>query len=459
MSKFIGNKQFYKMLFAIVMPIVLQQFITQFVGLLDNLMVGQVGTSEMTGVSLANQLLFVFNLGVFGSLSGVSIFATQYFGAKNKEKYQEAFRFKWILTCIIFLITTTIFILFSEQLLSIFINSQEGEDANPELVLLHGKQYLWIMLIGNFAFIIKEIYASSLREMKETFVPMISGIIAIFVNLVFNYLLIFGKLGFPTLGVEGAAIATVTSRFVEMFVIIIYVQIKKEKFNYFKKIFIGKVHFSFVKRVIPKTLLLLTNEVLWALGLTLILSCYGIRGLDFVASFNICNTINNVFITVGTSLGNATAIILGNKIGKNDVVGAKEDSYKILFFSVVVSIFFTLIMVLTSRALPNLYNTTESIKNVATNLILIAAILLPLHSFNTCCYFTLRSGGRIFITILFDSVFVLLVRLPLAFVLAKYTSLNIYFVFACVTGIDILKVFIGYILVDKGIWLKSLVEN
>lgn len=457
MKKFIGNKSFYKMLFAIVMPIVLQQFITQFVGLLDNLMVGQVGTSEMTGVSLANQLLFVFNLGVFGSLSGVSIFATQYYGAKNKDGYQESFRFKWIITCIIFLITTSIFLLFSEQLLSIFINSQEGEDANPALVLLHGKQYLWIMLVGNLAFVIKEIYASSLREMKETFVPMISGVIAILVNLVFNYLLIFGKFGFPTLGIEGAAIATVISRFVEMFVIIIYVQIKKEKFNYFKGIFKGKVHFSFVKKVMPKTLLLLTNEVLWALGLTLILSCYGIRGLDFVASFNICNTINNVFITVGTSLGNATAIILGNKIGKNDIEGAKSDSYKILFFALVVSLVFTGVMIITSKALPNLYNTTDSIKQVATNLIVIAAILLPLHSFNTCCYFTLRSGGRILITILFDSVFVLLIRLPLAFILAKYTSLNIYLVFTFVTGIDIIKVFVGYILVDKGIWLKSLV--
>lgn len=459
MKKFIGDKKFYKMLLAIVMPIVLQQFITQFVGLLDNLMVGQVGTSEMTGVSLANQLLFVFNLGIFGSLSGASIFATQYFGAKNKDKYQESFRFKWIITSIIFIVTTIIFILFSEQLLSIFINSQEGEDTNPVLVLLHGKQYLWIMLIGNLAFVIKEIYASSLREMKETFVPMISGIIAILVNLVFNYILIFGKFGFPTLGVEGAAIATVISRFVEMFVIIIYVQIKKEKYNYFKGIYKGRVHFSFIKKVMPKTLMLLTNELLWSLGLTLILSCYGIRGLDFVASFNICNTISNVFITVGTSLGNATAIILGNKIGKDDLEGAKSDSYKILFFAIIVSAVFSLIMISTSRILPNFYNTTDNIKNVASNLIVIAAILLPIHSFNTCCYFTLRSGGKIIITIFFDSVYVLLVRLPLAFILSKYTSVNIYWVYTLVTGVDIIKLFVGYILVDKGIWLKSLVQN
>ena len=118
-------------------------------------------------------------------------------------------------------------------------------------------------------------------------------------------------------------------------------KIKKEKYNYFKGIYKGRVHFSFIKKVMPKTLMLLTNELLWSLGLTLILSCYGIRGLDFVASFNICNTISNVFITVGTSLGNATAIILGNKIGKNDLEGAKSDSYKILFFAVTVSFVFS----------------------------------------------------------------------------------------------------------------------
>ena len=119
MRKFIGDKKFYQLLFAIVMPIVLQQFITQFVSLLDNLMVGQVGSSEMTGVSLANQILFVFNL---GSLSGASIFATQYFGAKDKKGYQETFRFKWLMGLVIFAITTIIVIIFNKQLINFFIN-------------------------------------------------------------------------------------------------------------------------------------------------------------------------------------------------------------------------------------------------------------------------------------------------------------------------------------------------
>lgn len=457
MKKFIGDKKFYKYLFAIVIPIVLQQFITQFVSLLDNLMIGQIGSSEMTGVSLSNQLLFVFNLGVFGSLSGASIFASQYFGAKNKNGYLEAFRFKWLLGIVIFLFSTTIFILFKNQLLSFFINSNEADATNPEVVLNTGATYLMIMIIGNIPFIIKEIYATSLREMKETFVPMLSGIIAIIVNLVFNYLLIFGKLGFPALGAMGAAIATVISRFVEMIVVVSYTYIKIKKYDFLKGAYKKVVAFQSIKKFLPKTILLVSNEVFWSLGLTLILSCYSIRGLDIIASLNIANTAANLFITIGTSLGNATSIILGIKLGEKDIVGAKNDSYKILAFAFAVSLVFTILMIGSSFILPNIYNTTDSIKEVARNIIIISAIFLPINVFNTCCYFTLRAGGRIFLTILFDSLFVMFIRVPLAFILSKYTYLSIYIVYAIVYGIDTIKVFIGYYLIDKGIWLKTII--
>ncbi len=457
MRKFIGDKKFYKYLFAIVIPIVLQQFITQFVGLLDNLMIGQIGSSQMTGVSLANQLLFVCNLCVFGSLSGASIFASQYYGAKDKDGYQETLRFKWLLGLVIFVITTIVFLLFNNQLLSFFINTNSNDTTVPELVLSSGRSYLLIILIGNLPFIIKEIYATSLREMKETFVPMISGVIAIVVNLVFNYLLIFGKLGFPNLGAAGAAIATVISRFVEMIIVVSYTYINNKKYTFFKGTYKKIIKFKSIKRFLPKTILLLSNELMWSLGLTLILSCYSLRGLDIVASFNIANTVTNVFLTIGTSLGNATSIILGLKLGEKDIVGAKNDSYKILAFAFVVAIIFTFIMISSSFVLPNIYNTTDDIKEVARNLIIISAIFLPIHAFNTCCYFTLRAGGRIFLTIIFDSLFVIFVRLPLAFILSKYTIMSIYLVHLIVYGIDTIKVFIGYRLIDKGIWLKTIV--
>ena len=187
MKRFIGDKKFYKSLMIVVIPILLQMFITQFVSLLDNLMVGQVGGSEMTGVSLANQLLFIFNIAVFGCMSSASIFGSQYFGAKDKEGYQQSFKFKWFLAIIVIIISTVLFVFFDDQLISFFIKNNEDQSIDPVVALESAKSYLMIMLIGNIPFVLKEIYSTSLREMKETFIPMLSGIIAIVVNFVFNY--------------------------------------------------------------------------------------------------------------------------------------------------------------------------------------------------------------------------------------------------------------------------------
>lgn len=457
-KKFIGDKKFYKTLLAIVIPIILQQFITQFVSLVDNLMIGNVGNSEMTGVSLANQLLFVFNLAIFGSLSGASLFASQYYGADNKKGYQQTFKFKWLIGCTIVLIATLLFVLFDDQLLSFFINSKDGEFSDPAIVLSSGKSYLMIMIIGNVPFLIKEIYATSLREMKQTFVPMLCGIIAIGVNLLFNSLLIFGLCGFPKLGIVGAAIATVISRFVEMGIVIIYTHIKINKFYFLKGAYKGdRLSSQSIKKFIPKTLLLIANETLWAGGLTLMLSCYSYRGLDIVSSFNIANTISNVFITIGTSLGNAAAIVIGAMLGAKQTEVAKQSSYRIMGFAFVISIIFSLLQIVCSFIIPNIYDSSEEIKLMARNLIIISAILLPFNAVNSVCYFTLRAGGRMLITIFFDSVFVILVRVPLAFVLSHFTSLSIYWVFFFATAVDLVKIFIGYYLINKGIWIRYIV--
>lgn len=458
-KKFIGDKKFYRTLFLIVIPIVLQQFITQFVALLDNLMVGRVGNDEMIGVSLANQLLFVFNLGIFGCLSGASIFGTQYFGAGDKEGYQESMRFKFLMGTIIFVIALGVLLIFDDQLLNAFINSSEGEYSNPDVVLSCGKKYLRVMLIGILPFIIKEVYATSLREMKETFVPMVSGVVAIFVNLIINYLLIFGSFGFPKLGVVGAAVGTVISRFVEMLIVLIYAIAKTKRFPFFKGVFKKPiVGFKAFKQFIPITLLLLSNEVFWSLGLTMIVQSYSYRGLDVIGALNICNTVNNVFITVGTSLGNATAIILGNLLGAKKYDEAKSSSYKILLASLVFSTIFAILEIGSSFIIPNIYNTSDSIKDMARQMIIIASIFLPFHAFNTCCYFTLRAGGKIILTIIFDSLFVWVVRLPIAFFLSKYSAVSILLVFAIADGIDLVKAIAGYILVDKGIWIKKVID-
>ena len=458
MKKFIGDKKFYRLLFAILLPIIAQQFITQFVSMIDNIMVCRVGNDEMIGVSLGNQLLFVLMLGIFGAMSGASIFGTQFFGANDKEGYQESFRFKWLVGLILIGLGFFVLFTFSDELIGAFIKGVEGEYSNGERVLEVGKSYLYIMLVGMLPFLIKEIYASSLREQKETFFPMICGITAILVNMVLDWAMIFGHLGFKEMGAIGAAIATVVARLVEMLMVVIYTHARIKKYSFLKGVY-KKLYVSFsnIRKFLSKTIPLMGNEIFWSLGMTMIVNCLSFRGLDTLGAINIRNTVNSVFIVTGNSMGVASSIVLGNLIGAGKTEEAHDTSYKLLSGAVIIAVFLALFEFGLSFVIPGLFNTSSEIKANAVELIRAGSILLPIFVFNTTCYFILRTGGKIYITLAFDSLFIWSVRLPLAYFLARYTGLNIVLVCLIMEGSDILKTIVGYVLVDKGIWLKKLV--
>ena len=191
-EKLIGNRRFYKKVLMIAVPIMIQNGITNFVGLLDNIMVGQIGTEQMTGVAIVNQLIFVYNLCIFGGVSGAGIFTAQFFGQKDDEGVANTFRFKIWMGVILTGLTILLFLLFGEPLIQMYLNgSQDGGDTLA--ALQYGQKYLWIMLAGLPAFLFVQVYASTLRECGKTVTPMKAGIVAVFVNLVFNYLLIYGS--------------------------------------------------------------------------------------------------------------------------------------------------------------------------------------------------------------------------------------------------------------------------
>ena len=204
-KKFRRDRDFYKSVLVVAVPIMIQNGITNFVSLLDNLMVGQVGTLQMSGVSIINQLMFVFNLTVFGGLAGAGIFASQFFGKSDYDGVKRTIRFKMYMSIILLLVAAFVFINFDTQLIGIYLKGGK----NPEDVartLAYGKEYLKVMLVGLVPFALTQIFASTLRECGETALPMKAGITAIGVNLVFNYLLIFGKFGVPEMGILGAAV-------------------------------------------------------------------------------------------------------------------------------------------------------------------------------------------------------------------------------------------------------------
>ena len=227
-KKFIGDRKFYMMVLAVAVPIMIQNGITNFVSLLDNIMIGRIGTEQMSGASIVNQLIFVYNLCIFGGVSGAGIFTAQYFGQKDNEGVRQTFRYKFWMAVILTIGTILLFLTVGENLISMYLQG-EGTAQQIADTLKYGKQYLDIMLLGLPPFMMVQIYSSTLRECGETVLPMKAGVVAICVNLLFNYLLIYGVFFFPRLGVRGAAIATVLSRYVEAAIVISWTHRHTEK--------------------------------------------------------------------------------------------------------------------------------------------------------------------------------------------------------------------------------------
>lgn len=458
-SRFIGDADFYKMVLAVAVPIMIQNGITNFVGLLDNIMIGRIGTEQMSGAAIVNQLFFIYNLCIFGGVAGAGIFTAQYFGQKNMEGIRHTFRFKlWIGVCLTIL-TTVLFITSGSFLISLYLKG-EGSVADAAATLAYGKKYMYIMLFGLPAFMLSQIYSSTLRECGETIIPMKAGILSVAVNLVFNYILIYGKLGVPALGVSGAAIATVLSRYVETIVISVWTHCHTDRFPFITHIYRSlKVPVKLAKKIIVKGAPLLINEAMWAAGFAMLTQCYSMRSLNVVAALQISNTINNVFNVVFIAMGDAIAIIVGQLLGAGKMEKARDTDNKLIAFSVASCIVIAAAMFCLAPLFPMLYKTDEGTRLLAKYFIMATAVFMPQNAFMHACYFTLRSGGKTIVTFLFDSVFVWCVSVVLAATLVRLTPLPVIAVYILVQSADLIKCGIGYILVRKGVWIQNMVEE
>lgn len=457
MNKYFGDKKFYKMVLTLMLPILIQNGITNFVNLLDNIMVGRVGTEEMSGVAIANQLIFVYNLLIFGGVSGASIYGSQFFGAKNIKSLRETFRFALVICITVFLIALPIMLIFGEDLISLFLH-ESNSSGNIQLTLSFGLKYIRIAVIGLLPFAISQAYACILRSSRQTFVPMVAAAVSVIVNLVFNYILIFGKFGAPELGVEGAAIATVIARFVDTGIIVIWTKLHSDKCEFikgaFSKFYIPK---SIALKISKMGLPLLINEGMWSLGMTTISQCYSIRGLDTVAAYNISSVVFNLFSIAFISCGGAISIIVGNLLGAGKTEEAIRSDRWLIVFSFLLSLGISMLLVMLSPLIPEMYNTTHEVKELAKWFIIITAIYLPLQSLTHTAYFTLRTGGKTAVTILFDSVFTWAMYVPTAFLLSRFTTLDPPMLIAMSQIPEALKCIIGMVLVAKGNWARNIV--
>ena len=458
-KKFIGDKRFYRMVLTLVVPIVIQQGITNLVNLLDNVMVGGLGTESISAVAIVNQILMVFNMSIFGGLSGASIFGAQYFGKGDQDGMRHTFRVKLYFGVLTTLLASCLLLVRGEGFIDLFLRG-ESDGGDVALTLAEGMRYLDVMLWGLIPFMVVQVYAGTLRETGETVAPMVGSVIAIVLNLVLNYLLIFGHLGFPRMGVTGAAVATVISRYVEMIYILVHTHTHLEKYAFIQQLYASPyVPGSLVRKIAVTGLPLLLNEVLWSLGMTFINQSYSTRGLSAVAAINITATAWNLFCVIMFAMGNAVAILVGQHLGAGDREGARDVDRKLIFLTVAAHVVMGLLLIACSGLIPLLYNVEPEVRQLTQRLLMVAGASLPIHAFIHVTYFTIRSGGKTVITFLFDCVYTWAVPVTLAYCLCHMTDMPIVGVYFCVQFIDVIKVVIGALMLRSDFWANNVVDD
>ena len=457
--RYFGDKAFYKRLFLVMLPIVIQNAITNFVSMLDNLMVGRLGTEEMSGVSIANTLIFVYNLCIFGAVSGAGIFTAQYHGKEDHEGVRYSFRFKLMIATVLTGLAILLLLTRGDVLISLYLQG-EGDPAEAARILQFAKDYLAVILIGLIPSAIAQAFASTLRETDKGVPPMVAGLIAVGVNLTLNYILIFGNFGAPRLGVVGAAIATVVSRFVELGIVAGWTLKNPGKAPFIRGAFRSmRVPKQLCLEIVKKGFPLMLNESIWAAGVAYLDKCYTTRGLDVVAACNISNTFFNVMAVAIIAAGSAIGIIMGQKLGAGQVEEAKEDAPKMIVFAALLGAGVGILYVGVAYLAPQLYNTTDSVRRVATDLLLVTAAFMPIEAILNGSYFMVRAGGKTLITMFTDCGLLWIVQGTTAFLLSEFTDIGVIPLFALVEAGMIVKMAVSLFFVHQGKWARSVVEE
>lgn len=457
LTRTFGDRAFLRRILAFAVPIVIQNGITTLVSLLDNIMVGQFGELQMSGVSIANQIILIFTLCILGANAGAGIFSAQFCGSGDMKGVRHAFRYKLLICAALALGFIALVVPCGKSLITLYLQG-EGDPLAAGQILGYGYEYMLIMCWGFLPFAISGVYASTMRENGRTVVPMAAGIVAVFVNLILNSILIFGLFGLPAMGARGAAIATVTSRYVELGILVVWTHTHKAHYPYIQGMYRSLyIPLSLAKKITVKGMPLLLNECMWSTAMAVLAQSYSTCGLDVVPALNITETINNLVSVAIVALGHTVGILMGQMMGaeksREEILDCNR---KIRNLSVACGFIFGGFLACISPFFPMLYQVTPSVRALSTTLILVLACHKPMMGFIYFAYFSMRSGGKTGITFFFDCGVLWLLTIPVSILLTRFTDWPILAVYACCQGLDILKCFIGYFFLKKGTWIQNL---
>lgn len=446
------DKKFYKKMSIIAIPVVIQNFIAIGLNMVDSIMIGKLGVDPLASVGIANRLYFIFTMICFGLYSGSSIFIAQYWGVKNIKDIRKVFGLNIYIGSIISIIISIILFIFPFQILSLF--------CKDSIVVSQGVEYIRIIV---FSYIFTALsYAASFdsRAIQKLTVPTIISALAILINTLLNYILIYGKFGFPRLEIKGAAIATFIARIFEFIALYAYIYLSKEHPLAASIKELSSFNRDMFKNLISKSLPVIISESSWAIGTSVYYIAYGILGPSAIAVVNVAYIINDLFQSIFFGVGNATAVMLGNEIGKDKLKRAIKYSKRFIKITFILNIIVSISLILFTNTIVKIYNF-----DVVTS-IMLKKSLIVFAIFTTPKMFTyvficgiLRSGGDTKFPMLIEIITIWFISIPLAFLSVKVFKLPLHLVLAVVFSEEILKLIIIVKRYNTRKWLRNVISS
>jgi len=451
-----SSNHFYKKILVIGLPIALAQLMTSLLGVIDTLMVSSLGNTAVAAVGVSTNFGFLLIMIEFGFFSGLAIFIAQYFGNKDIKNVHKVFILSVIIGVSLAAVFFTLAFFFPGTVIGFYNNADNA--VNSALLESYGISYL---KIASFSYIVMAISFSIgtlMRSVEKVIFPQIIAILQVVVNTFLNYLLINGNFGFPALGVEGAAIATLTSTIVGASLLVGYLVFSNQEVFKIQFILIKDITRSFVKKIFKKVLPVAANEAVWGLGMTFFLIAYGTISTDSLSSIHISNQVVALFWSVNAGISNACAIMLGNKLGANKFELAKNWSKRFVKLSLFAGLLFGISLFLLSDNIAGLYkNTSLDVRENVSLLLKVFAIYLPIKFSNVLHIIgTLRAGGDTLYALLAEMLPLWIVGVPLAFILSIYTTLPLHIIIAIVNIEEIIKLILVFARYLQFKWVRNL---
>ena len=439
---------FLKKALMIACPVALQGMLNTIVNMVDTLMIGGLGSTAIAAVGLANKVFFVFSLLVFGIVSGGGILAAQFWGNGDVKHIRKVLGLSILLALTGALFFVIPSLINPKMVMRIFTTSESS--------IALGAQYLRIAAIAYPFLALTNVYVAMLRATNIVMFPLICSCIAIGLNICLNYVLIFGKLGAPAMGVAGAACATLIARCIELILVLGYVYGKKLALACGPRGMFGWSK-SFIFRFVETSAPVIANEFMWGLGTTMYSLAYGRMGDDAVAAITIATTIQDIAVVLFQGLSAATAVILGHELGAGHIKQAEKYATQFFILQFLVTVTADILLVLGRWKIIGIYNITPQVAQDVNRCLLVFALYMPAKMFNYVNVVgVLRSGGDTKMCLFLDTSGVWFLGVPLAFLGAFLWNLPIYGVYALVLTEEIYKAILGYLRYRQKKWLKNL---